>query len=155
MKCLEYVCQSTTRVADTIKSPGRQRARRDASIRYYRPKSHNLTAYVQAQVLYSYVLEMASAEPLDRGSEEDSANVYIPELKSSRSTSATLSPLLAASTATPAPVAPPPTTRRSNSSGCDPSDAFFEEALKDFSMLAREGGVHDGGGLLVSLVDGG
>ena len=73
-----------------------------------------------------------------------------PELKSSRSTSATLRPLLAASTATPAPVAPPPTMSRSNS--CEGSSL---DALSASSICCLEGGVHGCGGRRVSLVVGG
>lgn len=78
----------------------------------------------------------------------------IPELKSSLSTRATLSPLLAASTATPAPVAPPPTMSKSNSSVYS-APVFFDDALSESSICVLEGGVHGGGGLLVSFVEGG
>ena len=72
-----------------------------------------------------------------------------PELKSLRSTRATLRPLVAASTATPAPVAPPPTISKSNSS---PSPPLF---LSFSSISFLLGGVHAGGGRLVFNVEGG
>ena len=51
----------------------------------------------------------------------------VPEEKSSNSTKAVLSPLVCASKATPAPVAPPPITRISNSSSLNPFKSSFLE----------------------------
>jgi len=76
----------------------------------------------------------------------------IPELKSSLSTSATLSPRLAASTATPAPVAPPPTIKRSNLVSSSPDDP---EALRMVRFCSRDGGSQGGCGLRDSLVEAG
>ena len=77
-----------------------------------------------------------------------------PALKSDLSTSATFRPLLAASTATPAPVAPPPTMSKSNSSGCA-LPSLRADCLSEVSICFLLGGVHGGGGLRVSLVLGG
>ena len=90
----------------------------------------------------------------ERGTFTATWSIHAPELKSFLSTSATFKPLLAASRATPAPVAPPPTTSKSNSSG-KLSSGFFDEALSLSSIWARDGGVHGGGGRRVSLVEGG